>query len=292
MCRSRSTQSSTSSRTITDDAVAASTSPSAPPPSASTRRSPKKLLHAARAAARESSSSMFASTIARPMISAITMSAATMAIATPASTTARRRSLETAIEARKRASASSGSTIPRKRTSSAVPRAPVANWRSLRSISAPSTSGGTSFATFGAIAFSPLITTTPASARSSTIDPRSRSKMSVWTFRAACLKIAWKAPVSSAACDGGLEQGLGLDQFRRALLDRLVHDPARDDLAHVTVLERGGGAIRELPLVEDRGAQVERDGAEEQRDRGEHQKNAAGEQAHRAISSPLRTSTT
>ena len=74
----------------------------------------------------------------------------------------------------------------------------MANWRSLRSIKAPSTSGGTSFATFGAIAFSALITTMPASARSRTIDPCSRSKMSMWTFRAACLKTAWNAPVSSA----------------------------------------------------------------------------------------------
>ena len=84
---------------ITFDAVAASTIPSPPPPSASTRRSPKKLLHAAAAASRESLSSMFERTIARVTMSPMTMSAATIATEMPASTTARRRSLDTAIDA-------------------------------------------------------------------------------------------------------------------------------------------------------------------------------------------------
>ena len=93
--------------------------------------------------------------------------------------------------------------------------------------------------------------------------------------------------------NGGLEKRPRLDQLGGALFDRLVHDPLGDDLAHVAVLERGGRAVRELALVEDRRAHIEREGAEEERDRREYQEDAAGGEAHRAVSSlVLRTSTT
>ena len=120
------------------------------------------------------------------------------------------------------------------RGSAPVPRARAARsrtgGRSGRS-ARPRRPGGTSLASFGAIAFSALITTMPASARSSTIEPRSRSNRSVWTSRAALLEDRLEGARVERGRDRRLEQRPRLDQLGRSLLDRLVHDPGGDDLA-------------------------------------------------------------